>query len=144
VGELAEDALAFDLAELLDEELARRLVGDAAERRRLDGLVPVEGADVALDAVDLHDGVLFGVQVLLGGQSESLLDGLEDELLIDALLAVNRVHDSENFAAVHSFFRFWGTPTGDPAETKKSGLEPTLCALPRLWCLGSFYIATII
>src|SRR5262249_16951864 len=61
----------------------------------------------------------------LRGQSESLLDGLENELLIDAFLPVNRVHDSENFAAVHNIFRFWRPPDRGPCRDKKKWVEPT-------------------
>src|SRR5262249_28990294 len=53
VGELAENAFAFDFPELLDEELPGCLVRDPAKGRGLDRSFSIEGADVALHPVDL-------------------------------------------------------------------------------------------
>ena len=52
-------------------------------------------------AVDLHDDVGFFAVVLLGGRDERSLDPLEDDFLVDVLVAMDRIDDSQNFLGIH-------------------------------------------
>ena len=52
-------------------------------------------------AVDIHDDIGFFAVVLLGGRDERSLDPLEHDFLVDVLIAMDRIDDSQNFLGIH-------------------------------------------
>src|SRR5690606_34812782 len=83
--------------------LLRRERRDPAELRQvLDGLLAVERRDLAGVAADLDDDVLLHPELLLGRRQQRGLDPGEDDLLVDALLAMQGVHDPQDLAALHA------------------------------------------
>ena len=93
------DDVALGLADALGHDLvgrARRDPAEAVERQRLALFL---GGDVPRHAVDRHLHVALGLEPLLGGGGERLLDGREERLLVHPLVAVDRVDESEQFLA---------------------------------------------
>ena len=102
VDVLLEDLLALGLADDLQDDLLGRLRGDARDVGRRDvlllddrafevlGLVADELVDVdaAVVAVDRDPDLVLEVEHLLVGGSEGLLEAVEDDELVDALLAL--------------------------------------------------------
>ena len=54
----------------------------------------VGAADRAVGAIDLNDDLRLFAVVLLGGRDQGRLDAVEDDLLVDILIAVDRVDDT--------------------------------------------------
>ena len=52
-------------------------------------------------AVDRDDDVFQLAVVLLGGRDEGRLDRLKDDLLVDVLLAVERIDDAQHVSGIH-------------------------------------------
>ena len=98
------EGVAFGLADLLDHHLLGGLGADALGhffRRQGDAVVRSgDGAVLAIDG-DL-DVFLFAV-VFFGGGDQRRFDALEDDLLVDVLVAVDRVNDPKQFAGIHRF-----------------------------------------
>ncbi len=59
---------------------------------------PGDGSGLTID-LDLHVG--FFAEVLLGRGDILRFDALEDDLLVDILVAVDCVHNPEQFAGIH-------------------------------------------
>ena len=57
----------------------------------------VRAADRAVIAIDMDDDVLFFAVVFLGGRDQGRFDAFEDDLLVDVLVAVDRVDDPKQF-----------------------------------------------
>src|SRR5262249_32938521 len=76
--------------------------GDAAEVAEVvDRTLAIERGDVARVAVDLDHDVLVRAELLLRRREEGALDALEDELLVDRLLTMERMDDPEAVRALH-------------------------------------------
>ena len=65
------------------------------------GNAVVGPGDAAVLAIDGDHDVLFFAVVLLGGGHQGRFDGLEEDLLVDVLLAVDRIDDPQDFARIH-------------------------------------------
>ncbi len=99
---LVEDDVPLRLADLLDHDLLGGEGRDAAEVAQvLDRTLAVERRDVARVAVDLDHDVLVRAELLLRRREKGALDPLEDELLVDRLLTMERVDDPEDVPALH-------------------------------------------
>ena len=89
-------------ADFLDDHLLGRLGADSLVDlfRRHDGAVvrPGNGTRAAVDR-DLH--FLFFAVVFFGSGDDRRFDALEDDFLIDILVAVDCIHDAKQFAGVH-------------------------------------------
>ena len=81
--------------------------------------MPADRPVLAID--DDLDVFLFAV-VFFGGGDQRRFDALEDDLLGDVLVAVDRVNDPEQFAGIHR----WSLP---PAQDNIASLRSaqTLC-----------------
>ena len=73
----------------------------------------MRAGDGAVVPVDMQDDFLIFAVLLFGGGDQGGFDRLEDDFLVDILIAVDRIHDSQDFAGIHS----WST-------NKKTGTSP--------------------
>ena len=80
----------------------------------------VGAADRAVGAVDLDDDLGLFAVVLLGGRNQRRLDALEDDFLVDILVAVDRVDDAKQFVGIHSL-----SLSLDYSDTLHAPLDPT-------------------
>ena len=101
-------SVALGLANLLDHHLLGGLRDAADGLLGIEGNAVVRAADRAVFAVDVDDDVFFFAVLLLGGRDQRRLDGAEDDFLVDVLVAMDRVDDSQQFVGIHSPLR--GTP----------------------------------
>ena len=91
--------VAFGFANLLDDDLLGGLGDDAAHRLLgIEGDAVVRAGDRAVVPVDLQDDFLIFAILLFGGGDEGGFDRLKDDFLLDILIAVDRIHDSQDFA----------------------------------------------
>jgi hypothetical protein len=100
--ELVVDGVALGFTDLLDDHLLGRLGADpAGEFRGVERLAVVRAGDLAVLAVDLDrdDGRL--AELPRQGRDQRGLDRLEHDLLVDVLVAVDRVDDAEDFFGLH-------------------------------------------
>ena len=92
----------FGLANLLDHHLLGRLGADPADGFfRVQRNAVVGATDRTVFAVDLDDDVLVFAVLLLGGRNQRRLDRLEDDFLVDVLVAMDRIDDPQDFIGVH-------------------------------------------
>ena len=102
LGVFVVQGVALRLADLLDHHLLGGLGADAADGFFRVELAPVVGCpNRAVFAVDVHHDVGFFAVVLLGGRDQRSLDPLEDDFLVDVLIAVDRIDDSQDFLGIH-------------------------------------------
>ena len=102
LGVFVVERVALGLANLLDHHLLGGLGADAADGFfRVERLAFERAGDRAVFAVDLDFDVGFFAVVLLGGRDEGGFDAFEDDFLVDILVAVNRVDDSQHFVWIH-------------------------------------------
>ena len=52
----------------------------------------------------VHDDFFFFAVLLLGGRDQRRLDRLKDDLLVDVLVAMDRIDDPQHFVGVHFVF----------------------------------------
>ena len=101
---LVEEVIALGLADLLDHHLLGRLRADPLVQfvgRHGDAVVRARYQSCA--RVDLDLDVLFLAVVLFSRGNDRRFDALEDDFLIDILIAVDCIHDAEQFAGIHRF-----------------------------------------
>ena len=114
----------FRLADLLDHHLLGRLrpdsLGHLFRSQRHPVVSPADHTTLAVD--EDFDLLLFAV-VLLGGGDQRSFDTLEDDLFVDILVAVDRIHDPQQFAGVHQQPKHWGPEcSATPSRPQLSGL----------------------
>ena len=101
---LVVECVSLGLADLLDHHLLcglrpnslRHLLG-------IQGNAVVASADSSVFPINLYQNLFVFAVVLLGSGNQRGLDTLEDDLLVDVLIAVDRVNDPQQFAGVHRF-----------------------------------------
>ena len=104
---LVVEGVAFRFANLLDNHLLGGLSGDATQE--VADLVFFKG--LAIDgrrrlpavAVDVDVDLALFAEVLPGRGDDRLFDPFEHDLLVDVLIAMDRIDDSQDLAAVHGF-----------------------------------------
>ena len=103
LGVFVVQGVALGLADLLDHHLLGGLGADAAdgffgvERLRRCSVAEIEPSSRSI--LTTMSG--FFAVVLLGGRDERRLDRLEDDFLVDVLVAMDRVDDSQHFVGIH-------------------------------------------
>ena len=100
--ELVVDRIPLRFADLLDDDLLGRLSADPARQFRSVDLDAVAGAmDAAVGPIDGHLHIRgFAILTRQGGD-ERCFDRLEDDLLVDFLVAMDRIDDAEDFFRLH-------------------------------------------
>ena len=97
-----EEGVPLGLADLLDHHLLGRLSADPfGDFRGVHGHAVVGAVDGARLTVDQDDDVFELSVVFFGSRHQRRLDSLEDDLLVDILIAVDRVDDAKQLVGVH-------------------------------------------
>ncbi len=131
-----EERVAFRLADLLNHDLLGGLGGDPlGDLLRRQGDAVVDAGDGPILAIDGDHDVLFFAIVTFGGGHQGRFHGLEESLLVDVLLAVDRIDDPQDFARIHHRSispcpGTWPLATDRPSETKTPA--QTTCLTPPL------------
>ena len=90
-----ENRSALVLADLLDHDLLGGLRGDPAQRFHVDGLALVRSRDFARKPVDDHYAVFRRTEALVRGGDHREFEILEDAVLVDVLVATDRVNNAQ-------------------------------------------------
>jgi len=100
--ELVVDCIPLRFADLLDDHLLGGLRTDAARQfLRVEFDAVTAARHLAIGPVDGDGDLRFFAILPLQCRDESRLDRLEDDLLVDVLVAMNRVDDAEDFFWLH-------------------------------------------
>src|SRR5262249_20294149 len=101
-AEFTEERIAFSFADFLDDDLLGGLRSDAAANFGLvHWLRVVRARDFARFTIDDDDNIRQLTVVLLCSRDERRFDGLEDDLLVNALLSMERIDDAEHVSRIH-------------------------------------------
>ena len=132
LGVFVVQGVPFRLANLLDHHLfgglSRNSPEQIAQRIGINGLPVRLDRRVAVTAIDVNLDLIVFAEVLARGRQDRLLDALEHDLLVDALVAMNRVHDAKQLGTVH--FNLSPCPIFDGRRT-----NPTCRATRNARCL---------
>ena len=91
--------VAFGFANFLDDDLLGGLGDDAAHRLLgVESDAVVRARNGAVVPVDMQDDFLIFAILFFGGGDEGGFDCLKDNFFPDIFIAVDRVHDSQDFA----------------------------------------------
>ena len=126
-----EQRISLGLADLLDHHLLGRLRADPLGHLfRREGLAVVQSGNCPVFAIDRYRDILLFAVVLLGGRYQGRFDALEDDFLVDVLVAMDRVDNPQQFGRVHSISlstKPETTPLG-PLSVSLLSAEPRHCA----------------
>ena len=105
VVKLVEDRIPFCFSKLLDHHLLGRLSRHSAKNVsqffRIEFLFIAFNSWLTVFAIDVNFQFEVFAEMLTSGREDRLFDPVEDNLLVDVFVAVQRVNDSENFVTVH-------------------------------------------
>ena len=104
---LVVQGIAFGFANLLDDHLLGSLSDDAAQCfLRVELHAIVRAGNRAAHSVDVDRDIFIFAVLLFRRRYQRSFDRLEDDFLVDVLIAVDRIDDSQNFSCVHRRVRF--------------------------------------